>query len=194
MGTTLRPVEPGDRELIRCWRNQPDVARFMHTEHEITPEEHDRWFARMLIDDSVAYWVIELDQEPVGLVYLTQIDLRNERCSWAFYLASSTVRGRGVGSVVEFTILRHVFEHLGLQKLCCEVLDFNQPVIDMHASFGFVEEGRLRQHIRKPDRRCDVVLMAMLRSEWEAARPRLLQRLESKGLHAPELPGAGGAR
>jgi len=181
----LRPVVAGDRDMLRAWRNQPDVARFMHTEHVIGPEEHARWFVRMLSDPTVRYSVIELDGAPVGLVCITDIDLLNERCSWAFYLAEANVRGRGVGTVVEFSTMQYAFEVLGVQKLCCEVLDFNQPVIDMHRSFGFVEEGRLRRHIRKPDRRCDVVLLSMLREEWEANRPRLEERLRSKGLLPP---------
>lgn len=183
---TLRPLVPGDQERLRTWRNQPDIARYMHTDHTIGPEEHARWFSRVLTDPDVLYRMIELDGAPVGLVYITPIDRRNRRCSWAFYLASPSVRGRGVGSFVEYWVLNEVFEVLGLERLCCEVLGFNQPVIDMHRSFGFTEEGRLRRHVLKADGFHDVVLLGMLRDEWRANRAAITARLRAKGHLPPE--------
>jgi hypothetical protein len=34
---------------------------------------------------------------------------------------------------------------------------------------GFTEEGRLREHFERDGRRHDVILMGLLRSEWEPA-------------------------
>ena len=178
----LRPLELRDREAILHWRNQPDVARYMYTDHVISEEEHARWFERVMGEETSKYWVIELDDEGVGVAYITDIDTHNERCFWGFYLANPAVRGRGVGSFVEHFVLRHVFEDMGLNKLCCEVLTFNEAVIGMHESFGSAREGLFRQHIKKAGAFHDVVRLAMLREQWLEGRAGIEQRLRDKGV------------
>lgn len=179
---SLRDVRAEDKEMIRRWRNLPDIRKYMYTDHEISPEEHAAWFAGLEGDETRRYWVITLDGEDVGLLYLYDIDRRNKRCYWGFYVASPSTRGRGVGSFVEYFTLRHVFDELGFHKLCCEVLTSNPPVIAMHKSFGFAQEGFYRQHIYKGGEFVDVVALAMLKEEWEANKPEIEARLREKGL------------
>lgn len=180
--TSLRDLRPDDEAMLLRWRNLPEVASYMYTDHEITPEEHAAWFARIGNDTSRRYWIIACDGEDVGLVNLYEIDHANSRCFWAFYLASASVRGKGVGSFVEYTVLRHVFDELRLNKLCCEVLGFNEPVIKMHARFGFQQEGLFRQHVFKGGERMDVVRLALLREEWDGIREATEERLRGKGV------------
>ena len=179
---TLRGVRPEDKDMIRQWRNLSEVARYMYTDHHITPEEHERWFQRILRDPTCRYWIIVCDRQDVGLVNIYDLDQRNKRCYWAFYIASPDVRGKGVGSFVEYSILRYVFDEIGLNKLCCEVLAFNEVVTNMHKRFGFKQEGRFREHVVKNGVPTDIVCLAMLRREWESLRPDFESRLQKKGL------------
>jgi UDP-4-amino-4,6-dideoxy-N-acetyl-beta-L-altrosamine N-acetyltransferase len=179
---SLRDIRPDDKEQVFQWRNLPEVAKYMYTDHVITPEEHNRWFSGLFNDPSRKYWIITLEQEDVGLVNIYDLDWHNKRCYWAFYLASSTVRGRGVGSFVEYSTLQYVFGELGLNKLCCEVLGFNEPVVNMHKSFGFVQEGIYREHIFKSSSFMDVVALAILSKEWEVKRPEIEEKLKAKGI------------
>ncbi len=82
-------------------------------------------------------------------------------------------------------MLRYVFDGLGLNKLCCEVLDTNRAVVDMHKRFGFQEEGLFRRHICKKGVWHDVVALAMLRDGWLALKPKIEARLSAKDLIAP---------
>lgn len=169
-GPSLRPLQLGDIERVREWRNLPDVARYMYTDHEIGEPEHAAWFGHAMNDPKRRYWIIELDGQPVGLVNLYEISMEHRRAYWAFYLADPSVRGRGVGSFTERWVLHHVFEDLGLNKLCCEVLASNEGVVRMHERYGFVVDGMLRQHIQKQGSFVDVVTMSILRDEWASGR------------------------
>jgi UDP-4-amino-4,6-dideoxy-N-acetyl-beta-L-altrosamine N-acetyltransferase len=178
----LRDIRPTDKEMIRNWRNLPGIARYMYTDHQITPEEHERWFLRIMDDPSCRYWIIVCDDVDVGLANIYDLDQRNRRCYWAFYIADPSTRGKGVGSFVEYSVLRYVFDELGLNKLCCEVLAFNEAVSNMHKSFGFEQEGFYREHIVKGEQPHDVVALAMLHSEWEVVKPGIEERLRKKGV------------
>lgn len=176
----LRPIHDQDRDQVYRWRTLPEVANYMYSDHAISQEEHRLWFDQMQADSSCIYQIIEVDEVGVGVVYITGIDRKNLRCSWGFYLASSAVRGRGVGSFVEYSILRIVFDELGLNKLCCEVFDFNKAVIQMHESFGFKKEGTFRQHVQKSGEFHDIVALALLVAEWQENRSAIERRLRAK--------------
>ena len=135
MAVTLRPVTADDSARLMDWRNRPEVSAYMYTDHLISPEEHARWFEGAVKAPDRRYWIIEMDLDPVGLANLAGIDEARRRCEWAYYLAEPSVRGRGVGAAVEFTVIDHVFAALKLHKLWCEVLMENEAVWRLHESF-----------------------------------------------------------
>ena len=180
----LREVAPEDSPRLLAWRNAPEVAAFMYSDHRISQAEHDRWFAGIGGDARRAYWIIEVDGAPVGLANLYDIDHAQGRCAWAYYLADPSVRGKGVGSYVEFWMIEQVFAGLGLRKLWCEVLASNEAVWRLHGKFGFVQEARLRAHVVKDGQPQDVLGLGLLREEWDAVRPAMVERLRKAGFSA----------
>ena len=185
MTVALRDLTPDDSGRLLAWRNLPEVARWMYSDHVITREEHDRWFAGIAGDPTRRYWIIELDGEPVGLANLAEISAPHRKASWAYYLASPSVRGKGVGAFVEVFVLDHVFGGLGLNKLCCEVLLENQAVWKMHESFGFQREALWRDHIWKGGQGHDVVGLGILAADWARLREASVERLRARGFAIP---------
>lgn len=175
----LRDLSLADKDMIRSWRNHQDVARYMYTDHEISEGEHEAWIMKVVRDPSCRYWVIQYESRDSGLLGISQIDLHNSRCYWAFY-TNPEVRGKGLGSFAEYCVLRYVFEELELNRICGEVLSFNQAVLNLHKKFGFVQEGTLRRHVLKQGQWHDVVCVGMLRQEWEENKPAIEKRLKGK--------------
>jgi UDP-4-amino-4,6-dideoxy-N-acetyl-beta-L-altrosamine N-acetyltransferase len=182
----LRDVCESDKPTLWRWRNKPEVRAYMYTDHEISEEEHDAWFARALADPTRRYWIITCDGRDVGLVNLYEINPRQQTCSWAFYLGEEGLRGRGVGSHVEFAVLSHVFDRMNFRKLWCEVLATNDPVIRMHTKFGFQHEGTFRAHVLKQGTPADVVRLGILREEWLVVR----EHLKAAFVPREKAPGA----
>lgn len=189
----LRPLRPDDRARLYDWRNQDDVRRWMYNDHRIAPEEHDRWFDSALAEADAAeprriYRVILMDDAPVGLANLYDVERRFGRASWAYYLGEASTRGKGVGAAVEWLMLETAFSVLKLRKLWCEVLVENEAVWKTHLGFGFREEARLRAHVVKDGRPVDVLGLGVLAEEWAALRDASRARLTDKGLFLGE-PG-----
>jgi UDP-4-amino-4,6-dideoxy-N-acetyl-beta-L-altrosamine N-acetyltransferase len=180
MTVILRPIIASDKDQILRWRNAPHVAEYMYTNHEIRQDEHDRWFAHALVRDDAKYWIIEADGKGVGLANIYAIDQVNRRCYWAFYIGDQSAQGRGVGAFVEYWVLRYVFEVLHLHKLCCEVIESNLKIWQMHLRFGFVREGLLRSHIRRGEEFLDIVILSILSSEWDVQKPMIEAKLSRR--------------
>ncbi|MCX6219206.1 UDP-4-amino-4,6-dideoxy-N-acetyl-beta-L-altrosamine N-acetyltransferase [Spirosoma sp.] len=170
MDITLTPLTETDIELVRTWRNSPEVAQYMYTSEPITAEQQKAWFDRIQQDSSSRYWLIEYNDKKIGLASLTGISQTLSSCYWAFYLGDTSIRGGGLGAKIEFNVLEYVFNELKLNKLRCEVITFNDKVISMHEKFGFRREAYYRQHVKKDGAWQDVVGLALLKPEWEAYR------------------------
>lgn len=177
----LRPVDASDRDRLLAWRNSPQVAAFMYSDHLITRDEHDRWFDGLNGNPRRRDWIICLDGTPVGLTSLVDLDLAQGRGTIARYIAEESARGQGVGGFAEFKIADHAFGTLGLRKLWSEVLATNQAALASHLSSGFQQEALLRAHVVKHGQPVDVIGLGLLAEEWRAKRSSIYARLADKG-------------
>lgn len=178
----LREVTAGDKDKIYGWRNLPEVTKYMFTDHQITKEEHNHWFGQILKNKSCKYWIIVYGKEEIGLVNITDIDDANKRCNYASYIVNKSLRGTGIGTLAEYYILNHIFDELGINKVCAEILAFNKAGINVHKSIGFKKEGLFRQLRVKNGQFVDVVALAILKSEWIENKPMIENKLKEKGL------------
>lgn len=160
----LRPVTDGDVEIMRTWRNIPSVREKMYTWHEISEEEHQRWWKRTKLAHYHKYFIYEYQDKSMGVVSFNNIDEGNQNANWAFYASPDAERGSG--SRMELLALDYAFFNFNLHKLSCEVLDFNTSVIKLHKKFGFTEEGVFRQQYQRNGKFCDIHRLGMLASEW----------------------------
>lgn len=181
---TLRALRDDDKDRLYAWRNAPEVKAYMYTDHQITPEEHARWFAGIPGDARREFTIIEVDGVPSGPANFYDIDRAQGRASWAYYLADPSVRGKGVGGYVEFAMIEAAFGRLGLRKLWCEVLISNEAVWKLHQKFGFRQEALLRAHIVKAGVPQDVMGLGLLKEDWAEARPAMVERLVRLGYQA----------
>lgn len=153
--------------MIRNWRNSSEVSKYMYTNDLVTTDQQIKWFRKIIEDPTKKYWIIKVDDKHVGVVNLYDIDKRNKRCYWAYYLADSSIRGKGLGRLIELNVLKYVFENLGLNKLCCEILSFNEIVVKIHKKYGSKIEGNFRQQIYKQGKFHDIVCMGILKEDWD---------------------------
>lgn len=166
MSILFRKIRENDLEKILKWRTSLEVTAYMYTDPLLTMKEQKKWYEKIKTDETRRDWVINVEGEDVGLISLTNIDNIHKRCNWAYYIASTTMRGKGIGKSVELNIYHFVFESLNLNKLCCEVFSFNEKVITLHQKYGSMIEGVRREHIYKNGSYYDIVEMAILKKDW----------------------------
>lgn len=161
----LRTLQQEDLEKVLEWRNSERIRINMYSDHIIDWEEHLAWFSRIKDKQDSSYCICELDQRPIGMIYFTDIDLKNSKSVWGFYLGETdTPPGSGVG--MEFLALEYAFEKLEIRKLSCEVFEFNKSVIKLHKRFGFEQEGYFAKQILKNNKYLDVVFLSLFQENW----------------------------
>jgi UDP-4-amino-4,6-dideoxy-N-acetyl-beta-L-altrosamine N-acetyltransferase len=160
----LRPMQELDEEKVLTWRNQPEVRKNMYTSHEISRQEHENWFRKVLLDPTKKYFICQNHNEDIGVVWFFDLDLRAASASWGFY--SGCINQRGLGTFMERAALKYAFEVLELRKLSCEVLDFNQAVIRLHRKHGFRIEGIFKKEYYREGLYYDIFRLALNREDW----------------------------
>ena len=159
----VRTMGEGDLEQVLAWRNHPEVARYMYTQHEISLDEHARWFSRTSQDPNRHLLVFEIDAEPLGFINIHQMGSGGV-ADWGFYVAPDAPKG--TGQALGQAAMRYAFEVASLQKLCGQALVFNERSIRFHMKLGFQREGVLRHQHFDGQQYHDVICFGLLANEW----------------------------
>ena len=166
----LRRPELTDLEAFYVQKNDPEIATLLggFTLGYAMADLRDWLEYHRKRNDEVIWAIVEKAREKcVGHVGLYQIDHRIRDAEFAIMLGDRTVWGRGLGKACTRLTIDYGFRELNLNRIHLSVLATNERAIHLYHSLGFQDEGRLRQAQFKKGQYIDVVLMSMLRSEYE---------------------------
>jgi predicted dehydrogenase/RimJ/RimL family protein N-acetyltransferase len=135
---TLRDLEQADAERLRAWRNDPEARRWSRSTHEITPQEHASWLARVLADGSQRPWVAEADGRPVAHV---RISRNEDRSAEVHVVLAPQERGLGLGAAVLEQAAARALADPGIELLCAYVKPAHTASLRAFARAGFRESG-----------------------------------------------------
>jgi len=165
----LRPATEADRDAVREWRNHPQVRRASFTTHEITAEEHERWWRVVHADPARHLLIFEWRGEPSGVVTFTEPRPPDGSADWGFYLDVAGLERRDAllpaWIALEAAAVRHAFDTVGFTRLRGEVLAWNESVLALHQRLGFAVVGSYQREI-------DGTPQTVLRIELEQAGRR----------------------
>ena len=110
----IRPMTHSDVERVLAWRNDPEVRRYMYTQHEITLTEHRAWFEQALQNPRKHLLIFEFDNQPLGFVNFNEL-ASGGIADWGFYAAPDAPKGSGrkLGQAA----LQYAFTQLKLYKI-----------------------------------------------------------------------------
>jgi RimJ/RimL family protein N-acetyltransferase len=158
--TTIRDARIADIAYIMSVERLPDYPERVGA---WTEAEH----AEKMADPSYRYILGLVDDVPVGFVIFKDIgDSMGNLCLHRIAVGDA---GRGVGTSFVGNLCHWAFSDPAVFRLWLDVLPSNPVARHVYAKAGFVEEGLMRSALRYPDgRRADLLLMALLRPDWQA--------------------------
>jgi RimJ/RimL family protein N-acetyltransferase len=170
----LRPLKSSDRAVSVAWRNDPTIRdNVLGYRFPVTEEMEKHWVERVLNDQSRTRLVLAIEDRSdgrlVGFVYLSDIDWVSQVAEFGILIGERERQGKGLGREALALMARHAFHVLNLHRIFLRVPRYNRRALRLYRRFGFVEEGRLRRHVFLGRRHHDVILMGLLRHEYERA-------------------------
>ena len=175
-GIRLRGPEKDDIPRFTAWLNDPEVRQGLMLYLPMAEWQEEQWFEALAgrpIDEVPLTIEIEVDGEgwvPIGNIGIMNIEWRHRSGEVGIVIGEKRFWGQGYGRRVMTLILDHAFNTLNLNRVFLRVYENNERAKRSYLGVGFVEEGRNRAAIYQDGEYIDVVMMSILKSEWQEKR------------------------
>jgi RimJ/RimL family protein N-acetyltransferase len=159
-------------DLVRMWEFRNDVeAQLLVSNWPPEPQSLERMQADY--DKEVSKggsegnsFAIEADGKYIGGCALRTFDRTAGCCELGIEIIDRDYWGHGYGRDAVRVLLDYAFRLLNVHRVWLSVNGNNERAIRCYRACGFVEEGRLREHMWSNGQYVDKLYMGILRSEW----------------------------
>jgi RimJ/RimL family protein N-acetyltransferase len=160
MNIRLRPTSEADLDFVLEAERAAENSRFVgswtreqHLEAALSPD-----FAHLIVETAA-------DKRCVGYVILA--GLKNSDESVEFRRIVITEKNKGFGRETLRLVKKMAFEQLNAHRLWLDVMANNARARHIYESEGFVAEGTLRECLKTENSYESLVVMSLLRNEYE---------------------------
>jgi len=171
----LRAPEREDLPAFVRWINDPEVRAGISLYLPMSMASEEKWFERMLErppdEQPLTIDVREGDGwKLVGNSGFMGFDAHARSAEVGIMIGEKSYWNQGYGSEAMGLLLQHAFATLNLNRVFLRVFASNPRAIRAYEKTGYVHEGRMRQAHYSDGNYIDVLLMSVLRSEWQKVK------------------------
>lgn len=148
-------ISYSDLELILKWRNEQEIAQYFREYRILSFEQQKDWFLKINNEGNKSeyFFLIRtiLENEPIGVCGLNYIQWINRTAQLSLYIGKDNLYIDNHGWSDEACQLLELFgcNNLNLNKIYCEVYDFDRKKIQLLNELDYKLEGRFEKHIYK---------------------------------------------
>ena len=110
-----------------------------------------------------ANFVIEVEGEMIGMCALFNFDETAHTCELGITIGDKAYWGKGYGREVVALLVEYAFRYRNFRKVWLRVHGKNERAQKAYRAAGFVEEGRLKDHIWSDGAYDDLIMMGIFR-------------------------------
>jgi RimJ/RimL family protein N-acetyltransferase len=167
----LRAVEREDVKKFCVWVNDPEVTRYLTLNLPMSIVDEENWFDSLgKRDQNEKPLAIEVRDgggwKLIGDCGVFGIDPVSRFGELGIMIGEKEEWNKGYGTETMKLLLHHCFDTLNLNRVYLHVYAGNMRGKRAYEKAGFVEEGRLREAVYRHGKYDDVIVMSVLRSEW----------------------------
>jgi RimJ/RimL family protein N-acetyltransferase len=166
----LRALKREDLASYKRWLDNTEVTAFLEMGARPVRESdlEELWALADANEGSVIFGIVELSSgRLIGTCGLYLISWVCRRAQFNILIGEPEVWDKGYGGEATRLCIRYAFENLNLNTVQLGVNAENGRAIHSYENSGFVHEGIRRQFIFSQGRYSDMVVMSVLRSEYE---------------------------
>ncbi|MGD0755400.1 MAG: GNAT family N-acetyltransferase [Bacteroidales bacterium] len=135
-GVKLKLLTANDLELVRRWRNDPKIVRFMEFRDYITEEMQIKWFEK-ISNRHHFFYIVEFEDKDIALANIKNVDFEHKTGEGGLFIWDDNYTDSIISYKITYALYDFAFENLGLSQIECHVLQDNKRAIDYNKSLGF---------------------------------------------------------
>ncbi|NQV03448.1 MAG: GNAT family N-acetyltransferase [Bacteroidia bacterium] len=133
---TIVHLKEEDIELVRQWRNSPQIAERMEFREYITPEMQKVWF-KSISNLNNLYFVIIYHEEKIGVINVKNVDWKNRQLESGIFIPDEKFWGTFVPSIVSIMLTQMFFRIFGWDHYYAHIMKTNERAIKYNKSLGY---------------------------------------------------------
>ena len=140
----IRPVRESDIELLRVWRNNTALSRYLTPVGEITPQMQADWYRRNQADPDIITFAVEETRDfhrMVGSASLYEFVGTTAEVGKTM-IGDDEARGKSLGFYSELMTVYIGFEKLGLERIVARIHEDNQASMKRSRRLGYTVVGK----------------------------------------------------
>ena len=141
----LKPVTIDDLELLREWRNRPDIRQCMFEQNEISSVQQRHWFSKVSVDKTQLQFVICYKEKRIGACNLKSSNsVAIDACISAesgMYIADNKYRGTILAFFAALALNEFAFLSLSLRAIVAKVKSSNVGALRFNEQLGYVTDS-----------------------------------------------------
>jgi len=141
-GITLERITPEHLEMVRQWRNDPKISKFMFHHGEITSAMQQEWF-ESINNISNFFFIIQYHGKQVGLINMSAIDWDKHEAFSGLFIYENEYLGTDVPARASLAMLDVFFLLSGMKKVYAKVRGNNKIAHRYNTSLGFVKTRKI---------------------------------------------------
>ena len=138
-GITLRRIRLEDIELIRQWRNSPQISQFMEYRDNIRPEMQRKWF-QSVNNNNNFFYIIEYQQKDIGLINSSKVEWDTVSSEGGIFLWDEQYYETFVPVWASLCLLETSYFILNAGKSYIKTLNDNERAKKLNTHLGYVLE------------------------------------------------------
>ncbi len=138
----LRPLHRYDIELLRKWRNEKGLNRYLRDIGYVTESMQEKWFESYIYDSDRLFFIINLRGiGPVGALAL--YNFRDHKCEIGkIVIGEVAARGKNVGKYSFLMVMCLAMQKLNIKKFSLDVHEDNAAAKTIYEKLGFKIVGK----------------------------------------------------
>ncbi|MDZ4720781.1 MAG: GNAT family protein [Roseiflexaceae bacterium] len=167
---TLRAIDRNDLARFHELNQQVDLVLLVEDSWEpISLARREREYEKRLDDHRFA---IVVDERIIGGCGLHSSNRYSGTTSFGIAILDPEYLGQGYGREAIELLLDYIFRIQNWRRVSIQMLANNERAIRCYRACGFVLEGQLRDECYSNGRYVDMMVMGLLRTEWDTRQLR----------------------
>lgn len=138
----IRPVMPDDIENLRCWRNDPDNAKYLRPIGTITPEIQLEWYEKDLKDVDRYTFAVEETESIKQIVGSWTLNNFKDDSAESNSLMLGNKNARGIVPTMMMLVLHIAYTYFECAKVYGSVNTKNIPAVMTNLKVGYEKVGK----------------------------------------------------
>jgi len=136
-GIDLTRLTENDIELVRKWRNSPEIQQFMEFREEITPEMQQQWFVSVNNVNNF-YFIIHYKDQKIGLINTSNVNWEDVSSEGGIFLWDDKYYETFVPVWASLIELETTFLVFGATASYIKTLKDNPRAIKLNTHLGYI--------------------------------------------------------